>query len=391
MPKCSITNNGNGLAEICLYDEIDSFFGVGARQFNEQLTALGDVHQITLRINSPGGSVWEGMAVLAMLQNHKAKIITRVEGIAASMASVVAMAGDVIEMPENAFMMIHNPADYVGGGSEDMRKKADVLDQVKAALVGIYAQRTGRTPEEIVAWMDDETWMDGATCLERGFCTNLLPSVTIAASITDKRFRNTPVGLIQPLTSDPQPLPPRSPKMSDITATPVAATLKQLKAACPGADNNFLVAQQEADATIEQAATAYMVAQQAKITDLENQVKSGAAAGHKPGVSIPTGKKAKGKDKPVDDDEDKQDSSGPIDLAYSEMEASEVLKHFDAAVNLEMRNRVKTGRVADRRDVVMFIANKLPQLHQAWLVACNTSKVGRRLIEEKYDRLPAAK
>lgn len=390
MPKCSITNNGNGQAEICLYDEIDSFFGVGARQFNEQLTALGEVNQITLRINSPGGSVWEGMAVLAMLQNHKAKIITRVEGIAASMASIVAMAGDVIEMPENAFMMIHNPADWVAGGSEEFRKKADVLDQVKAALVGIYAQRTGRTPEEISAWMDEETWMDGTTCLERGFCTNVLPSVTIAASLTANQFRKTPVGLVvQSPLPNPQSLSPRSPKMSDTTATPVAATLKQLKDACPGATNDFLVAQQEAEATVEQAATAYMVAQQAKITDLENKVKTVKASDHNPGVTIPTGRKAK--TKPVDDDEDKQDSSGPIDLVYSEMEASEVLEHFDAAVNLEMRNRVKTGRVADRRDVVMFIANKLPQLHQAWLVACNTSKVGRRLIEEKYDRLPAAK
>ena len=391
MPRSTITNKGGGKAEICLYDEIDAFFGVGAKEFKKQLDALGEVDEITLRINSPGGSVWEGMTVLAMLNAHPAKIITRVEGLAASMASVVAMAGDAIEMPENAFMMIHNPADIAWGDAEEIRKTAEILDQVKDALVNIYARRTGRTATEIAAWMDDETWMDGPTCKERGFCTAVLPAVTIAASLAPNRFTKTPAGLVLPAPISP-PVP-KGKSMSETDNKPVAASLKQLKAACPGADEKFLVAQLDAEATVEQAAVAWMTAQQSKIADLEDKLKAGpAAAAGKPGVNPPKpdGKK-KGKKK---DEEEEDEDKAPCDEEDEEvedLEPSEVKDRFESAVADYMRARQKMGQPVDRRGAVMIIANRNPRLHQAWLMASNPSMQGRRMVAEKYDGLPRPK
>jgi len=393
MTKSTITNKGAGKAEICLYDEIDAFFGVGAKEFNRQLTALGDVKEITLRINSPGGSVWEGMAVLAMLNAHKAKIITRVEGLAASMASVVAMAGDEIEMPENAFIMIHNPADIAWGDADEIRKTADVLDSVKEAIVNIYAKRTGRPEKEISAWMDDETWMDGPTCKDRGFCTSVMPAITIAASLKPAHFSKTPAGFVLPApisASPPSPKGKDMPTETDLNQKPVAATLKQLRAACPGADEKFLVAQLEADATIEQASTAWMTAQQAKIADLETKV----AAGKKPGVTPtkPVDKK-KGKKKDEEEDEDKapcdEDEEDPKDL--DDMSPRDIKDAFEKKVSSYMSDRAKMGRPASRRDAVIIMANRDPKLHQAWMMACNPSMQGQRLVAEKYDALPRPK
>ena len=385
MPRSTITNSGDGKAEICLYDEIDAFFGVGDKEFNRQLAALGDVKEITLRINSPGGSVWEGMAVLAMLNAHPARITTRVEGIAASMASVVAMAGDSIEMPENAYMMIHNPANWVAGDADQLRKQAELLDQVKASLVNIYAQRTGRTPEEIAAWMDDETWMDGPTCRERGFCTEVLPAVSIAASLKKDQFTKIPAGLV---ASAAQPPAPRSPKMSEPNKeTPKAATLKEIKAACPGADEKFICAQLEAEATVDQASAAWMTAQQARIAELTAAVAAGKSASAKPGVKPPKNAKKKGEAKEPDED-DELDDAKPCDDDMEDLDASEIKDRFEAEVATLIKNRVKSGRPANRREAVMAIANKHPALHQAWLAASNPTMLGKRLIAEKYDAMP---
>jgi ATP-dependent Clp endopeptidase proteolytic subunit ClpP len=387
MPRSTITNQGNGKGEICLYDEIDAFFGVGAKQFNQQLQSLGDVKEIALRINSPGGSVWEGMAVLAMLNAHPARIVTRIEGLAASMASVIAMAGDSIEMPENAFMMIHNPADWAAGDAGEMRKTADVLDQVKESLVKIYAARTGRTAEEIAAWMDDETWMDGTTCKERGFATDVLPPVTIAANLKPNQFKKTPARLV---AVEGAAQPPRTPKMPEATVetqTPKAATLKEIKAACPGADEKFICAQLEAEATAPQAAAAWMAALSAKNAELTAAAEANKAGAAKPGVNPPkAAKKSKKKDEDEDEMEDEAEDKPCDDM--EDLDASEIKDRFEAAIAKVIKNRANTGRPIARRDAVMAVANKEPRLHQAWLAATNGTMQGKRLVAEKYDAMP---
>ena len=126
----------NGATEIYVYDEI-GFWGITAKDFARDLKELDPKGEINLRINSPGGSVTDGIAIYNLLKNHKAKVNTFVDGLAASMASVIAMAGDTITMPENALMMIHNPWGGAMGDADELRKTADVLDKMKTALVNV--------------------------------------------------------------------------------------------------------------------------------------------------------------------------------------------------------------------------------------------------------------
>lgn len=156
------------LAEIYIYDEIGSY-GVTAKSFISALNAT-KAKQINLRINSPGGACFEGNAIYNAIQRHPATVTTHIDGLAASMASVIAMAGAQVHMAKNAMIMIHNPSVYSGGDSDALRKDADMLDKVKQTLVGAYAAKTGIGEDDIAEMMDEETWMDADECLEKGFC-----------------------------------------------------------------------------------------------------------------------------------------------------------------------------------------------------------------------------
>ena len=121
--------NAPTTAEISIFDEI-GMWGVTAKQFISDLKALGDVKDITLSLNSPGGSVFDGLAIYNALRSSGANVTVKVMGIAASIASVIAMAGKKIVMPENTFMMVHNPWSFAIGNANDMREMADVLDKL---------------------------------------------------------------------------------------------------------------------------------------------------------------------------------------------------------------------------------------------------------------------
>lgn len=193
-------------ADIYIYDEI-GFWGVTAKQFISDLNALGDITHINLHINSPGGDVFEGIAIFNALKTHGASITVYVDGVAASMASVIAMVGTPVIMPENTFMMIHKPFGFTGGDAEDMRTYADLLDKVEAVLLPAYAQKTGKTTDEVAAMLADETWMSGAECLAHGFADQVTPAVKAMACIQSKRteeFKKMPESIRNMIT------PPRN-------------------------------------------------------------------------------------------------------------------------------------------------------------------------------------
>jgi ATP-dependent protease ClpP protease subunit len=183
-------------AEVAIYDEIGAY-GVSAKGFLAELGALPDAAPIDLRLNSPGGSVFDAVAIHNALKRHEGTVTVWIDGIAASAASYIAMAGDEIVMPENAFLMIHDPSGLVMGTAEDMRAMAEALDKVKGALVQGYAAKSGRTPEEISALMSAETWLDAADALARGFADRLIEPVRIAARFDIGRFRNAPPELVE--------------------------------------------------------------------------------------------------------------------------------------------------------------------------------------------------
>lgn len=164
----------NKKAEILIHEQIGAdWFGDGltSKRFAQQLKELGDVDSIRVRINSPGGAVSDGVAIYNALKSHGAKIEVVVEGLAASIASIISMAGDEITMGQGSLMMVHSPWTFAMGSAEDMRETADVLDKFESSLVDIYASRTGLPRDEITALLKAETWLNGEEAVRLGFAT----------------------------------------------------------------------------------------------------------------------------------------------------------------------------------------------------------------------------
>ena len=185
---------GNGeLAELVLYGEISdsTWYGdeITPKQFKADLDALGDVKRLDIYINSGGGDVFAGNAIYNMLKRHKAHKTVYVDGLAASIASVIAMAGDKIVMPENAMLMIHNCWTICAGNKSDMRKIAGEMEKIDGMIAGTYAARTGHDEAEIQALMDAETWFTAKEAVEMGLADAAEESRKVAASM-DGDFLN---------------------------------------------------------------------------------------------------------------------------------------------------------------------------------------------------------
>jgi ATP-dependent protease ClpP protease subunit len=169
----------DGTLELLVYEEIGENWwsggGVTVKNFKDQIDQAGArVAKILVRINSPGGDPFEGSAIYSLLRAQKKPIEVCVDGIAASAASIIAMAGDTIIMGPASMMMIHNASGFCYGFAKDMRSTAEALDAISLAIAQAYVTRTGKTTEEIAAMMDAETWMTAQQCLEQGFCTAIV-------------------------------------------------------------------------------------------------------------------------------------------------------------------------------------------------------------------------
>ena len=183
-------------AEVSIYDEIGAY-GVSAKSFLHELGALPDGSPLTLRLNSPGGSVFDAVAIYNAIKRHAGPVTVWIDGIAASAASYIAMAGDEVVMPENAFLMIHDPSGFAMGTAEDMRAMAEALDKIKGSLVAGYAAKSGGAEDDIAALMARETWLDAAEAVDLGFADRLAEPVRIAARFDVGRFRNAPPALVE--------------------------------------------------------------------------------------------------------------------------------------------------------------------------------------------------
>lgn len=197
MPKTwfEIKNAAAEEAEISIYDVIGGW-GITARSFIQSLKAV-TAKKISLRIHSPGGSVFEGHAIYNALKRHPATITAHIDGIAASMASVVALAAESVHIAKNAMIMIHNPSSYSEGGAGDMRKTADLLDKVKETILNAYEEKTGMTREEIAKMMDEETWMTADEATAMGFADVVTGEFKAAAlaKFDLSAFQKTPQNL----------------------------------------------------------------------------------------------------------------------------------------------------------------------------------------------------
>lgn len=174
-------------AEVLLYSDIGESFlgGVSDKQFATDLRSMGAVKTIDVRINSFGGDVYQGLSMYRNLAEHPARVVVHIDGVAASIASVIAMAGNEINIAEPAEMMIHNAHGAGHGFSEDFRSIADRLDAVSNSIADIYASRTGRPSSHFKELMKLGEWMSSSRALSEGLVTNVVSNVARIAAHYD--------------------------------------------------------------------------------------------------------------------------------------------------------------------------------------------------------------
>lgn len=209
----------NAAPELILYGDIasETWWGdeVTPRQFTEELDALGAVPEIVVRINSGGGDVFAANAIYTRLKDNAAKITVKIDGWAASAATIVAMAGDVIEIPGNGVFMVHDPSMGLLGyfNEADLVKLTDEIKVIKQSIVNGYALKTGKPADEIASIMAAETWYDGKQAVEAGFCDKLMfedaettvengaKIVVNSVSLDLNRYPNMTISLLNRLTA----------------------------------------------------------------------------------------------------------------------------------------------------------------------------------------------
>ncbi|MCL1903996.1 MAG: Clp protease ClpP [Oscillospiraceae bacterium] len=214
-----VASSGDNPPELILYGDISSYSWWGdseheitSQQFNEDLDALGDVSEIIVRINSWGGEVFEAVAIYTRLKNHKAKITVIIDGVAASAATIIAMAGDVIKIPAAAMFMIHDPMCVCYGNQAEHEKAAGMLESVKNSIIAAYALKTSKSVEDISALMTAETWYTGQEAVNAGFCDEVLFGKEIKMIAADMsilaRYKNAPKALLNKFTPPVEDKPP---------------------------------------------------------------------------------------------------------------------------------------------------------------------------------------
>ena len=189
-------------ADVFIYGEITKYAWEdegehSATTFKNELDQVGEVDTINLYINSPGGSVFEGITIHNMLKRHEARVIVHVDALAASIASVIAMAADEIRMPSNSMLMIHNPWTFAIGNSADLRKEADDLERIGKSSMQSYLDKAQDKLDEktLQELLDEETWLSADQAYSYGLCDVVEESNNMAASISGEylqRYKNVP-------------------------------------------------------------------------------------------------------------------------------------------------------------------------------------------------------
>lgn len=182
VPGYQIKAAADDSADIYFYDVIGSSWdGTTAAQFQKDLRPLAGVKTLNVFINSPGGSVTDGNTIYNILKRHKAHKVVTIDGIAASIASVIAMAGDTIKIAANGMLMIHEPWSIAMGDSAEFRKQADILDKFRDTILTAYTSRATATEAQFQKWMASETWFSAQEALDAGLVDSIVEEVAAAA------------------------------------------------------------------------------------------------------------------------------------------------------------------------------------------------------------------
>lgn len=217
-PVNLVRAEGSSDATLYIYDVIDAYWGISAKEVAQAIAGLNATDTLHLRINSPGGDVFEARAIAAAIAQHAGKTIAHIDGLAASAATTIASSADEVEIVDGGFYMVHNAWTFAMGNKHDMRETAGLLDKVDGAIVADYAKRTGASAEQIVTWMDAETWFTAQEAVDNKFADRLAPAAKDgkgdkASNAASARtfnlavFDKTPQALLAPPPQpDPEPV-----------------------------------------------------------------------------------------------------------------------------------------------------------------------------------------
>jgi len=184
----NIQNKAGETADIYIFDEIGTY-GVTAQDFISEIKGLKDM-PINLRINSLGGDVFDGMAMYNVIKRRESKTTVYIEGIAASIATIIALGADEVIMAENSLFMIHNAWGGTSGEAKDMRKTAQTLDKITSELTDIYVKKTGLSYDALAEMMDEESWLNAQEAFDLGFIDTISDSIKVAAKYDVSKFKN---------------------------------------------------------------------------------------------------------------------------------------------------------------------------------------------------------
>ncbi len=215
-PAPSVTGARNeASATIYLYDVIDAYWGISAKDMIDALDAAKGTPLVNLHINSPGGDVFESRAIIAAMKRFDGKIVAHIDSLAASAATSIALAASEVVISQGAFFMIHNASGLVWGDKTAMRETADLLEKIESAIVTDYTGKTGKPDQQIVEWMDAETWFTADEAIANGFCDRLADAPKARNSWNLAAFDKAPKDLLTP-PADPAPVP--QPSMTQANA-----------------------------------------------------------------------------------------------------------------------------------------------------------------------------
>ena len=199
----NLLNKADTTASLYIYDMISADWGVSALEVVDAINQAGDAKVLNVHINSPGGDVFEGRAIMAAISAFRGKTVAKIDSLCASAATSIALACDEIEMAEGAAFMIHNAKTLAYGDKSDLRHPADVVEKIESAIVNDYTSRTGKDEAEIRAAMQAETWFTAAEALEYGFVDRVTGKTKVKNTWNLAAFGNAPKTLLNATAPDP--------------------------------------------------------------------------------------------------------------------------------------------------------------------------------------------
>lgn len=222
--KITLIRNEGSSASLYIYDVIDAYWGVNAASVIEALAKAEGADTLDVYINSPGGSVFEGRAIMAALSRFSGKTVAHIDSLCASAATSIALACNEVIMSDGALFMIHNASGGVWGDKTDMRDTADLLEKIELSVIKDYTDKTGKDDAEVIAMMDAESWFTASEALAHGFIDKIDGGKAKASNTWNlSAYTNAPEALKKVPVIEPNPIP--EPSMTTANANRLRLTL----------------------------------------------------------------------------------------------------------------------------------------------------------------------